>query len=340
MSYFLLKKPLFLTPALILALALTACDKGEETAAPEAVESVNATAPAQETPPPPPLAEEPVSESGAEEPVLEAGSEEPIAEAGPITGDHSLVSGNIKFNRFNIEIGVDAELDDYKSLSILHDGNPAVTAAETYRSVDVNESIDNYPLTNCETLSLEIFTGGANCCFGYYILSSCPDSDMAAYIEPIKGGMGAEPKNLGSIMGYPLTDPSFMYYAASLDSGESISLSGAESPQLVRYVVFDGDHWRLDKRGEFPGAYRQLAAEADGLQADVPVPNPVARAIYMSYYSYMAGDDPVAVKALLKTQLPDQYAHLSDLVFSDIEKAVAEYKPIQPVNLAGTETDK
>ena len=319
MSYHLLKKILLATSLLALALVGTACDKTDETGSTAPSEVVNATAPAEETPP-----------QAAEEPAVE-----PVAEDNPAEDGYILVSGNIKFNRFNIEIGMDAEVDNYKTLSILHDGKPVSTATDAYRTVEISDRVNNYPVENCETLSLEMFTGGANCCFGYYILSACPDADAAVYIDPIPGGMSADPKNLGDTMGYAVTDPSFMYYSTEEDGDDSITLSGAESPRLVRYVVFDVDRWRLDKRGEFTAAYRQLSAEADGLQADGPVPNPVSRAIYMSYYSYMAGDDPVAVKALLKTQLPVQYSHLSDVVFSDIEKAVTEYKPLEVMELTG-----
>lgn len=240
-----------------------------------------------------------------------------------------LENTELYFGKFTIKIQEEKEDAAYQEV-LLHYNNKALNVeSDAYRVVKASGPASDLPLPGCETMTLEMFTGGANCCFAYYILTSCPDSDLVEFNEPIQGGMGAPVSIMGEAKGYPITDPAFMYYSTENQDGDAaLSLSRVDSPRPTRYIIFADNVWRADKIGEFAPVYRALAASAQKTDA-----NPAAGAIEIAYYLYMAGDDEAVVKAVLKKELPKEYAPLADIVFNDIVKAVAEFKPFTPLPL-------
>ena len=245
--------------------------------------------------------------------------------------NEGLPPGKLDFAKFSIEVKASPEAENYKLVTLSHSGKTVTADDGVYRIVTPGAATKDFPLPGCETMTLELFTGGANCCFGYYILSACPDEDAAAFHEPTDGSMGAATTVAGTAKGYPITDPAFMYYSpAGQRSDPPLSLSRVASPRLIRYVIFADNAWREDKIGEFAQAYKELAAQAATDNADI---DPAARAISLAYYTHMAGADDAEVKALLEAELPTEFAYLKDTIFNDILKAAAEFKPFTPVPL-------
>ena len=316
-------KSAFYVLALISVLALAACSGSDKDKAP--AES-NATRPAAEVPAPP--AENATSPEQTDTP--DSSSTPPAAADSTAENDGSLSPGKLDFAKFSIEIKASPELENYKLVALSYSGKTVTSDDGVYRIVEPRATAKDFPLPGCETMTLELFTGGANCCFGYYILSACPDEDVAAFHAPADGGMGAPGTVAGTAKGYPIADPAFMYYSpAGQSSAAPLNLTRVESPQLTRYVVFADNTWRGDNIGEFAEAYKELAAQAAG-DADI---NPAVRAISLVYYTHLSGAGEAEVKALLEAELPVEFAYLKDTIFNDIVKAAAEFKPFTPVPL-------
>lgn len=240
-----------------------------------------------------------------------------------------LSNATIYFGDFTVAVRKEKENPAYKQVALSYNGESLSDDGDGYRTVIPGGVTLDFPLPDCRTMTLELFTGGANCCFAYYILMNCPDEDLIEFNEPMHGGMGALTRVSGNVSGYPINDPAFMYYSTENQKGDAaLSLSGAESPRPTRYIVFADNVWRVDKVGEFAPAYRALPEKLKG--KDI---NPASLAISLAYYSYMAGDDEETVKALLKAELPKEYAPLTEIIFKDVVKAVEEFKPFKRVPL-------
>ncbi len=217
------------------------------------------------------------------------------------------------FHKFRISTRPDAELEGYSDLKITYSGKIAAEPEdEPFRETSFEKPGGDFPASGCETLKLEVFTGGANCCFGYYIMTSCPDGDYLGYIEPFDGMMSKS-----SLPGaFSVDEPYFIYYGVE-DGTVSLDLSRVESPRPQRLLVFENGAWRADKVGEFAQHYRSLSEKAgDGFDKGAP-----AAAILKAYYAYMAGDSKEQVLGLLKKELPAEYAVLSEAIFADIAGA-------------------
>lgn len=236
------------------------------------------------------------------------------------------------FGKFAIEVGAAPEVEGFKRVGLKHDGKLLRQDEDPYRVVTPGDELRDFPLPGCESMTLELFTGGANCCFGYYILTACPDEDAAAFSTPADGGLGEAVTVAGEVKGFAMSDPAFMYYAPqSRESGAPVlSLNRVESPRPTRYVIFADGAWRADKLGEFAPAYQTLAAEA---KADGQGGKTAGRAIALAYYAHMAGADAAEVKTVLKAELPTEFADLSDTIFDDVVKAAAEFKPFERLPL-------
>ena len=303
---------------LISALSLAACSGSGEDKTPT---GGNATQPA---------AENAAKPAETEDSTVADNSAPLIATNSTAENDEGLPPGKLDFAKFSIEVKASPEAENYKLVTLSHSGKTVTADDGVYRIVTPGAAAGDFPLPGCETITLELFTGGANCCFGYYILSACPDEDVAAFHEPTDGGMGAATTVAGTAKGYPITDPAFMYYSPEGQSSAApLSLTRVQSPRLTRYVIFADNAWRGDKIGEFAEAYKEMAAAAAG-EGGV---DPVARAISLAYYTHMAGAAEAEVKALLEAELPAEFAGLKDTIFSDIVNAAAEFKPFTPVPL-------
>ncbi len=196
------------------------------------------------------------------------------------------------------------------------------------REVYTDPSLENFPLPGDHTLKVNCFTGGANCCFGYYILTS-GNNTAAAYIPPLDGGLG--PADLPDRAAFALNDPIFMYYEKKDAEGKGFALSRVDSPRPNRLLVFDEAHWRIDRPGEFPGYYANLLALLDH-----PRNQPLqreAKALLKAYYRLMAGQSKQTTVQYLAHEMPDKYASILQPVFEDIETATREFDPVETLPL-------
>ena len=246
--------------------------------------------------------------------------------------ESGLAAGaKVDFGKFAIAVGAAPELEGFKHVVVSYNGKLLRQDEDPYRVATTGSALADFPLPGCESMTLELFTGGANCCLGYYILTACPDEDAAAFSAPADGGLGQAMTVAGQVKGFPLSEPAFMYYSPqSQDNAPVLSLSRVDSPRPTRYVIFDDNTWRADKLGEFATAYQALAAEAEAAGQDDKT---AGRAITLAYYAHMAGTDAAGVKAVLKAELPAEFANLSDTIFDDIVKAAAEFKPFEQLPL-------
>jgi len=212
--------------------------------------------------------------------------------------------------------------------ALLYKNQDVSPITDPMRSLSASPEVQDFPLPGCESVTVEMFTGGANCCFGYYLLTSCPDGSSAAYIEPRNGGLDNAQHALRA---YPLDDPTFFYYEPkSQKSVNKLSLSRVESPRITRFLVFENNAWRADKPGELPAAYTSLLAQT---RKDKDV-NRTAKAISMTYYTLMIGGNDAAAARVLKRSLPGTYAPLASVILADIKAAVAEFDPVRNLDIS------
>jgi len=210
---------------------------------------------------------------------------------------------------------------------LLHSGKDITQINDPMREVTADGPLADFPLPGCESMKVEMFTGGANCCFGYYLLTSCPDGEHAGYLEPGNGGVGeAQP----ALRAYAVDDPTFFYYQPKNQKAASpLFLSRADSPRVNRFLVYDKGLWRADKPGEFPAVYKSLLVELDR-DKDM---NPTAKAISTAYYSLMAGEKASAIFRELKRALPKEWTPLTNTVNADIRAAVKDFNPVKNLKI-------
>ncbi len=227
----------------------------------------------------------------------------------------------LEFGKFKV---LPAGSADARTLDIQHNGKSILQLNESFQELTFDEVQKDIPLPGCETLKVNLNTGGTN--NGYYLLSICKDKDFAAYVKPYDGGVMFDPE----LKTYTAYDPSFMDYQAKLaNSDDGINLSRAESPRMTRILVFENGIWRADKPKEFADFYTTLQNTTEG---DEAMPG-AARSIAATYYAYMAGVPRMQASSLLKKLLPTEYTNMSDKIFSDIQKAIREFKIVQNLDL-------
>ena len=232
-----------------------------------------------------------------------------------------------EFGNFAVAV-VPAE-DNLVAGSLLYKGWE-IARNSPLRDVSPGQASANPALPECRHLKTELFTGGANCCFGYYLLATCTGVDFAGYLEPYAGSIGdlaAVPA--AAVAAYPATDAAFLYYAPKDATGrELFSLSRPESPRPERFIVFDKG-WRPDARGEFSAAYAAMAAAA---RQDKNIPQ-TARAITAAYYDLMAGENLKLVTRMLQRALPKENVRHAAVILTDIDNAIERFNPVVNLNL-------
>lgn len=297
-------------------LALGACsDKAEE----------KTTAPVSTAP----KAVEPVSSPSVKD-VVPAPEAKPAApESTETPAQAQDKPGDVVFQDFTVRLQpVEAEMIN---LTILRDGTQLVADDGGYRTVKPGEAHEAFPREGCATMAVDLFTGGANCCFGSYIMTRCDGDAFLSFIEPYDGGLG-QPHMLpdGKSMGYVIGDGYFMYYEPEGQKGDTpLSFSRVTSPRFQRFLVFENGLWRADKPGEFADEYR---ARAEKAKADKEL-EPSAKAITEAYYIMMSGDTAMA-EEVFRAALPGQYAELRETIIADIKEAVEGFNPAEGISPA------
>lgn len=234
---------------------------------------------------------------------------------------------NISFADFAVASRPDpVNPDNPKTVEVTFEQKGISKDTESYTFFGPVAEAKDFPATGCDTMQIALYTGGANCCNGYYLLTACPETARAAFLPP---GGSLAPKPDEGFKGYKADDLGFMYYEPAGQVGpDKLSLSGAESPRLTRFIVFDNGLWRADRQGEFPAYYGKLVAEAK--RADIA---PLPKAIEVGYYSYMAGHAPTQVAEAVMSIMPAKHADLAPIIVADIEKSASKFREIENLRL-------
>lgn len=215
--------------------------------------------------------------------------------------------------------------DEMMGIDIQTDAADITQGNDEYREISYDDILKDFPQPGMETLKVNLNTGGANCCAGYYLLSNGPDAIFAAYIMPYDGYCVYDE----NIKAFIANDASFMGYQLDPNELGSPFLSRAESPRLNRILVFENGVWRGDNIGEFPSYYDGLLAKA----TDNKELSGLAKNITIAYYSLMLGMDNKHAAKLLKKDLPSEYAKYADNIMSDLSKATKNFDFIQNIYL-------
>ncbi len=190
---------------------------------------------------------------------------------------------------------------------------------EGYSAVDYDELRQNFPLPGYQTLKINMFTGGANCCFGYYLLSSSAQASVAAYIAPGDYNVVWESGR------YVISDPYFMYYAPAF-ADNKIAFNRVQSPRPLRLLVFEQGKWRMDKPGEFPAFYQEQMALLPHRQ---PPHNQLAGEILRLYYALMSGQNEDECRAAFMRAPLAEYQKFHSQLFDEVSKSAKIFNPIQ-----------
>lgn len=251
--------------------------------------------------------------------------------AGAPAGTHETAVPQINFQEFTLRSQPVADEDNLVSVTLLHQDKVVSDTGAAFRTVEPQSVLEQFPREDCASREIDMFTGGANCCWGYFLLTSCGGQGYASYIEPYDGGLGdVQTLPGGKAKGYVIGDGAFMYYEPAGQSGSApLSFARVNSPRVQRFLVFDNGAWRADQPGEFAEGYKSMLAALEGSK-DI---DPAAKAIMAAYYTLMAGEGATAAEAALAKALPKEYASLATAILADVRKAVAGFRPAQELPL-------
>ena len=219
----------------------------------------------------------------------------------------------------NFTLVVVQQSEDIVVATLLYKKKPVHEEGEAFASYTVDDVRHAFPSSDCETVKVNLTTGGANCCFGNYLLTACAGGDYAVYMSPLMGIKESPVHNTFSI-----ADPFFMYYEPHVAGQDNaLVLSRADSPAPLRLLVFN-DGWRVDAVGEFPEYYLKLADNT----VETGRENTLAGAVLRAYYLAMAARPRAEIYARFQKEMPKEYAAFAEQAFKDIETAVAQFDPI------------
>ena len=218
-----------------------------------------------------------------------------------------------ELGKFQVNTRVEVFLD------ITCNDNSINQSEDHYYSIAYDKLLKDYPQPGYSTLNINMFTGGANCCNGYYLLTSSDKDSYAAYIEPGDYYLVWQDNR------YVISDPYFMYYSPEFAT-DKIAFNRVNSPRMNRLLVFENKQWRTDKPGEFPDYYKQQLSEL----ADAKDMDPLANAIVKAYYTLMSGQSVEAVRTQFTASPIKEYQAYYPQIFEDITKAI-NYNPVKNI---------
>lgn len=127
-------------------------------------------------------------------------------------------------------------------------------------------------------------------------------------------------------------DWQFAYYGSP---DFKIEFTFADSPAMVRLLVFQGGHWRVDRAGEFSLFYSRLlrvtVEKARAAARREKTDATVSLVMEAAYYDLMTGASPGRASALLYRLLPPGFKSETTEVMRDIRRAVSGFDPVEPV---------
>ena len=188
---------------------------------------------------------------------------------------------------------------------------------------DVDDMMDNTPRRGCRSIVANSYSGGAHCCFTVIVATSCGSRD---YLFKLFHGHGddiavlKETDDHGKMM-LRLFDQRFAYY----DADANHFLSFADSPVGIRrYATWTPQGWRFAAAGELKNIYTKLMNKELHAPGEASY-RKVATAITVTYYALMSGMEDAKAKKLLASHLPQEWASMTDTVFTHIQLSIAQF---------------
>ncbi len=195
---------------------------------------------------------------------------------------------------------------------------------------------DGVPASGCQTMLINLSTGGNDFPFDFLILTNC-NGNFANKTDSSRTEASFFALSNGTTK-LKVTDGSFDDYrpAASIALGQQPSLCSASSPAMARLMVFQGQTWRPDQPGEFQDFYKEIMAKSDlgksKSQTDrTDTQSRAAHAIQTAYYSYMSTGSDLEGRGILEHSLPLSWRPYSNKIWSDITKAAISFNPVKPI---------
>lgn len=195
-------------------------------------------------------------------------------------------------------------------------------------------TVASIPFPGCHTLLAYCYSGGAHCCTTLFIATDCgPVSSLdRADIENDNGEVKFVRADGTLRREIEVHDWQFAYYGSP---DMKIQFSFADSPAMVRLLVFSDGHWRADRAGEFKSFYLRLLHEADKKASSAAQrgKNALASSLAMqaAYYDLMTGASANEAGQVLKRLLPAGLRSETAEVMQDIRRAVSRFDPVAPV---------
>jgi len=213
-------------------------------------------------------------------------------------------------------------------------GKEEVFASECALKTHEPKTLPNTPRPDCRTLLAYCFSGGAHCCTTLFIATQWGSEvslDMVDFGHTDgKVKFIEEGEALGKVI--KVSDWQFAYYGPE---NSQFELSFAESPVMMRLLVFDNGHWRVDRVGEFPRFYSRLFREASykaGIMARRNEPELTASlAMEAAYYDLMHGSPVGEATRVLNQLFPARWKPQTATVIQDIGRAVSEFNPVEVI---------
>jgi len=195
-------------------------------------------------------------------------------------------------------------------------------------------TVQNTPLHNCRVFLAYCFSGGAHCCTTLFIATECGPGTS---LDMVDLGDTDRKVKLTQADGVPgkvirVYDWQFAYYGPE-DS--QIQLSFVNSPAMIRLLVFDNGHWRVDRVGEFSRFYsrliREAVHEARGSAQRREPELTTSLAMKAAYYSLMSGKPIEEAVEVLNQLFPTRWRPEAGKIIQDIYRAASEFDPVEVI---------
>ena len=195
-------------------------------------------------------------------------------------------------------------------------------------------TVPNTPLPDCRMLLAYCFSGGAHCCTTLFIATECGPGTS---LDMVDLGDTDRKVKLTQADGVPgkvirVYDWQFAYYGPE-DS--QIQLSFVNSPAMIRLLVFDNGHWRVDRVGEFSRFYsrliREAVYEARGSAQRREPELTTSLAMKAAYYSLMSGKPIGEAVEVLNQLFPTRWRPEAGKIIQDIYRAAFEFDPVEVI---------
>jgi ribosomal protein S18 len=248
--------------------------------------------------------------------------------------EHGCGEGTTRFRLGELTLCITEPSPEEGYLIKFLKGDEELFAGQCAFKTNEPASVPYTPLPDCSTLLAYCFSGGAHCCTTLFIATRCGPRvslDMADLADADRKVKFTRPDGVrGKAM--IVHDWRFAYYEPE-DS--QIQFSFADSPAMVRLLVYDNGRWRPDRVGECSRFYSRLLHKAiREARRSARKREPeltTALAMKAAYYSLMSGKPIEEAFEVLNRLFPDMWRHEAGKISRDIYRAVSEFNPVEAI---------